>query len=134
MGVPRIGAAVRPPALHGASVSKRSARTTSNGLFKAVLVLVAASGALAATARGADEKEVIGSWKLSYSPGDGEHKATLTVTKGESGLRATIADGDRRFEVEEVKFKGNKLTLSSSPQPTNRERHGALRSDDTEAV
>jgi hypothetical protein len=65
----------------------------------------------AATPRG--ETDVIGTWKLSYNPGDNQHEATLTVTKEGSGLKATFADGDKKFEVKEVKFKDGKLTVST---------------------
>jgi hypothetical protein len=86
-----------------------------NGLVRGVLVLVAASGVLAATARAADEKDVIGTWKLSYSPGGGEDRvATLSVTKEGSGLKGKfVEEPDRKFEVTKIAFKDGKLTFST---------------------
>jgi len=88
---------------------------TGNGLVRGVLVLVAASGVLAATAGAADEKEVIGAWKLSYSPGGGEDRtATLSVTKEGSGLKGKfVEEPDRKFDVTKIAFKDGKLTFST---------------------
>src|SRR3954453_10607621 len=102
----------RPQCLRGSTPGEGLSMTRS-GLVRGLLALVAASGVLAATAVAADEKDAVGTWKLTYSPGDGEHKATLTVTKGESGLKATFAEGDRKFEVEGVTFKDGELTVST---------------------
>jgi hypothetical protein len=86
---------------------------TGNGFVRGVLVLVAASGVFAATAGAADEKEVVGTWKLSYNPGDGPHESTLTVTKEGAGLKGTFVDGDKKHEVKGVKYQGGKLTVST---------------------
>jgi acetyl esterase/lipase len=68
----------------------------------------------AASARpAAAGEEAVGTWELSYSPGDGDHKATLTVTKEGSGLKATFADGDRKIDVTRVEFKDGKLTVAT---------------------
>jgi hypothetical protein len=69
--------------------------------------------ALLQPAQATAKEDAVGIWKLTYSPGDGEHKATLTVTKEGSGLKATLPDGDRKFEVEEVTFKDGKVTFST---------------------
>src|SRR3954447_17463724 len=94
---------------------------TGYGFVRGMLALVAASGVLAATAGAADEKEAVGTWKLTYSPGDGEHQAALTVTKEGSGLKAAFKDGDRKFEVTKVEFKDKTLTFV-----TRIEREGEL--------
>jgi acetyl esterase/lipase len=60
-----------------------------------------------------DEMEAVGTWSLTYSPGDGEHKATLTVTKEASGLKAAFKDGDRKFDVTKVEFKDETLTFAT---------------------
>src|SRR5258708_7033919 len=85
------------------------------GLVRGVLGLVAASGVLAATARAADEKDVIGTWKLSYSPGSGEQRtATLSVTKEGSGLKGKfVEEPDRKFDVTKIEFKDGILTFST---------------------
>src|SRR5262249_54073838 len=61
----------------------------------------------------ADEKDVVGSWKLSYNPGDGPHEPTLTVTKEGSGLKGKLVDGDRKFEVTKIGFRDGQLTFSA---------------------
>jgi hypothetical protein len=78
-----------------------------------MLVLVAASGVFAATARAADEKDAIGTWKLTYNPGNGEHEATLTVTREGVGLRGKFEDGDRKFTVTKIAFKAGTLTFTT---------------------
>ena len=94
---------------------------TCSGFVRGVLVLAAASSVFAAAAGAAvaDDQDVIGTWKLSYNSGDGDHKATLTVTKGESGVTGTFVDGQRKFDVTDIKFKDGKLTLA-----TRTERNG----------
>jgi hypothetical protein len=86
-----------------------------NGLVRGVLVLVAASGVLAATARAADETEVIGTWKLSYDTGGGgERTATLSVTKQGSGLEGKfVEDPDRKSDVTKIAFEDGILTFST---------------------
>ncbi len=86
---------------------------TSSGLVRAMLVLVAASGVFAAAAGATNEKHAVGTWKLTYSPGDGEHQATLTVTKKASGLRGKFEDGDRKFSVTKIEFKAGTLTFAT---------------------
>jgi acetyl esterase/lipase len=67
----------------------------------------------------AEEQGAAGTWKLTYNPGDGEHDATLTVTRNKSGLRGKFADGDRTFEVTRIEFKDGKLVFA-----TRTEREG----------
>jgi hypothetical protein len=86
---------------------------TGGKLVRGMLVLVAASGVFAATAGAADEKDAVGTRKLTYSPGDGEHKATLTVTKDGSGLRGKFEDGDRKFGATKIEFKAGILTFAT---------------------
>ncbi|HWE35461.1 MAG TPA: hypothetical protein VG406_02735 [Isosphaeraceae bacterium] len=85
---------------------------TGNGLVRGVLVLVAASGVLAATARAADEKDVVGTWKLKYEPGDGQtHEPVLTITKDGADLKGEFAEGDQKGTVKEVRFKDGELRV-----------------------
>jgi acetyl esterase/lipase len=92
---------------------------TVTGLVRSVLVLVVASGAVVAIARAADEKGVVGTWRLSYNPGDGQHESALTVTREESGLKGKFDDGDRKVDVTKIELKDGKLTFS-----TRSEREG----------
>jgi hypothetical protein len=64
-------------------------------------------------AKAEDAKGAVGTWTLTYSPGDGEHKATLTVTKEGAGLKGAFKDGDRKFEVTKVESKDGTLTFST---------------------
>jgi hypothetical protein len=61
----------------------------------------------------AGEEGAVGTWRLTYNPGDGRHEATLTVTKEESGLRGQFADGGGKFDVTRIEFKGGRLVFST---------------------
>jgi hypothetical protein len=87
---------------------------TGKGLARGVLALVAASGVLAATAtaRAADEKDVVGTWKLKYEPGDGQtHEPVVTISKDGADLKAEFVEGDTKGTVKEVRLKDGKLTV-----------------------
>ncbi len=85
---------------------------TGNGLVRGVLVLIAASGVFAATAGAADEKDVVGRWKLKYEPGDGQtHEPVLTVTKNGTDLKAEFVEGDQRQTVKDVRYKDGELSV-----------------------
>jgi hypothetical protein len=84
---------------------------TGIGLVRTVLVLVAASGVLAATARAADENDALGKWKLTYEPGDGRHESVLTVTKDGQALKGEWVDDDDKGTVKDLKFKDGKLSF-----------------------
>ena len=88
------------------------------GLVRGMLVLVAASGVLAASAGAADDKDAVGTWKLTFDPGNGERKPTLTVTKEGSGLKGKYEDKDSEgdFEVTDVKFKDGTLTFTTKTE------------------
>ncbi len=60
-----------------------------------------------------NRKEVVGSWKLSFNPGDNEREATLTIARDGAGLKAAYKDGDRKFGVTKVEFKDGKLVFST---------------------
>jgi hypothetical protein len=92
---------------------------TGSGLVRGMLILVAASGMFAATAATADEKDAVGTWKLTYNPGNGDHEATLTVTQEKSGLKGKLVDGDRKLDVTKIEYKDGKLTFT-----TRTEREG----------
>jgi hypothetical protein len=88
---------------------------TCNRLVKGVFVLVTVAGVFASTTRAAADKDkaVVGTWKLEFNPGDGDHKATLTVTMEKSGLKAKFVDGDKKIDVTKITFKDGKLTFST---------------------
>src|SRR5262249_60666955 len=58
-------------------------------------------------------KDIIGIWKLTYNPGDGDHEATLTVTREKPGLKGKLVDGDRKFDVTKIEYKDGKLTFTT---------------------
>lgn len=82
-----------------------------NSNFKvSLLVLVAVAGVCAMTARAAEDKDVIGTWKLKYDPGDGQtHEPVLKIMKDKSGLKGEFADGDQKMKVKEIQFKDGEL-------------------------
>lgn len=83
-----------------------------NRLVCGMLVLLATVSVLAATARASDEKDAVGSWKLTYEPGDGQtHEPILTVTKDGSALKAEFIEGDQRGVVKEVRCKDGELRV-----------------------
>ena len=76
------------------------------------LALVAVAGLFAGTARAADEKDVVGTWKLKYEPGDGQtHEPVLKITKDKAGLKGEFVDGDRKMKVKEIQFKDGELHI-----------------------
>ncbi|HJT77380.1 MAG TPA: alpha/beta hydrolase domain-containing protein, partial [Gemmataceae bacterium] len=104
-------AVVRPARGSESSFPERSDRMIGSEFVRGMLVLVAALGALVATAVAADEKDAVGAWKLKYDPGNGDHEATLTVTQEKSGLKGKFVDGDRKFDVPKIEYKDGKLTF-----------------------
>ena len=85
---------------------------TGKGLARGVLVLVAAWGVLAATAGAADEKEVVGTWKLAFEPGDGRHEPVLTIDKEGPELRGRWVDGDnKKATIKDLRFTDGKLSF-----------------------
>jgi hypothetical protein len=94
-------------------VIERSVRMIRGWLVRGMLVLLATTNLLAATSAASDEKDVVGTWKLTYSPGDGEHRATLTITREGQGLKGAFKDGDGKFEVTKVEFKDGTLTFAT---------------------
>jgi hypothetical protein len=91
---------------------------TGKRLVRGVLALVTASGVLAATAtatagaKAADEKDVVGTWKFKYEPGDGQtHEPVLTITKDGADLKGEFKEGDTKGTVKEVRLQDGKLTV-----------------------
>ena len=85
---------------------------TGIGLAKSVLVLVVAFGSIVATAGAADEKDVVGVWKLKYEPGDGQtREPVLTITKDGADLKGEFVEGDQKGIVKEVRFKDGELRV-----------------------
>jgi hypothetical protein len=79
--------------------------------FKVSLIaLLAVAGLFAWTARAADEKDIVGTWKLKYDPGDGQtHEPVLKITKDKSGLKGEFVDGDQKMKVKEIQLKDGEL-------------------------
>ena len=86
---------------------------TGSRLVRGMLVLVAASGVFVATTAAADEKDAVGTWKLKYDPGNGDHEATLTLTQAKSELKGKFVDGDGKFDVTKIEYKDGKLTFTT---------------------
>ena len=88
---------------------------TGSRFVRGVLVLVVVWGVFAAPAVAADEKakDVVGTWKLTYNPGNGDHEATLTVTRDKSGLKGKFVDGERKFDITKIEYKDGKLTFTT---------------------
>jgi hypothetical protein len=90
---------------------------TGNGLVRGVLALVVASGVFAATAGAAGEEDVVGTWKLSYEPGDGQtHEPVLTITKDGAVLKAEFAESDEKRVVKEVRYKDGEVSVKVESQ------------------
>jgi hypothetical protein len=82
----------------------------SSNFIVAVLALVAALGLFAVTAGAAEEKDVVGTWKLKYDPGNGQtHEPVLKITQDKAGLKGEFADGDQKMKVKEIQFKDGEL-------------------------
>jgi hypothetical protein len=98
-----------------------------------MLVLMAASGVLTASTRAADEKDAIGTWNLTFNPGDSDHTATLTITKEASGLKGAFRDGDRKFEVTKVEFRDGTLAFDTRTErdgePATAKFEGKVKAD-----
>lgn len=84
----------------------------SSNFKVSVLALVAVAGVFAATAMAAEEKDVVGTWKLKYDPGDGQtHEPVLKITQDKAGLKAELAEGDNKMKVKEIRHKDGELHL-----------------------
>jgi hypothetical protein len=76
------------------------------------LALVAVAGLFAGTARAADEKDVVGTWKLKYEPGDGQtHEPVLKITKDKARFKGEFAEGDQKMKVKEIQLKDGELHI-----------------------
>ena len=82
-------------------------------VVKGMIVVAAVSGVFVATARAADGNEVVGTWKLTYSPGDGDHEATLTVSKEGAGLKGSFRDGERKFAITRIEYRNGTLSFNA---------------------
>lgn len=83
-----------------------------NRYVRAMFVVLAIAGMVAATAMASDEKDAVGSWKLTFEPGDGRtHEPILTVTKDGSALKAEFIEGDQKGVVKEVSYKDGELRV-----------------------
>jgi hypothetical protein len=75
-----------------------------------MLALVAVAVVFAGTARAAGEKDVVGTWKLKYDPGDGQtHEPVLKITMDKGGLKGEFAEGDHKLKVKEIQLKDGEL-------------------------
>jgi hypothetical protein len=77
-----------------------------------LLTLVAALCVFTVTARAADDKDILGVWKLKYDPGDGQtHEPVVKITKDRAGLKAEFIDGENKVKVKEISYKDGELRL-----------------------
>jgi len=77
-----------------------------------MLALFVIAVVLTATARAADEKDVVGTWKLKYDPGDGQtHEPILKITQDKAGLKAEFGEGDQKMKVKEIQLKDGELRV-----------------------
>ncbi|WP_165232459.1 hypothetical protein [Aquisphaera insulae] len=77
-----------------------------------VVALVAGLGLAAAAARAAEEKGVVGKWKLEYEPGDGQvRRPLLTIKKAGDDLKGEWLDGQEKGTIKDLKFKDGKLSF-----------------------
>jgi prepilin-type N-terminal cleavage/methylation domain-containing protein len=103
--------AVGPPRRVRRCIHFGRSRQMRDSNFKVcMLALIAVAGVLAGTAKAADEKDVVGTWKLRYEPGDGQtHEPVLKITKDKAGLKGEFVDGDRKMKVKEIQLKDGEL-------------------------
>jgi hypothetical protein len=82
----------------------------SSNFKVSVFALIAVAGVCAGTARAAEEKDVVGTWKLKCEPGDGQtYEPVLKITKDKARLKAEFVDGDQKMEVKEIQLKDGEL-------------------------
>jgi dienelactone hydrolase len=60
--------------------------------------------------------DVLGTWTLSYDPGNGQHQGTLTVIQEDSTLKGEFRDDDNKLEVTRIGFKDGKLSFVTRTQ------------------
>ncbi len=82
-------------------------------VVKRMLILAAVWGVFVVTTRAADLSEVVGTWTLTYSPGDGDHEATLTVSKEGAGLKGSFRDGERKFVITRIGYRNGTLFFNA---------------------
>jgi acetyl esterase/lipase len=56
---------------------------------------------------------VVGTWRLSYDPGNGQHEGALTITQENSGLKGEFSDDERKLEVTKIDFKDGRLSFAT---------------------
>jgi hypothetical protein len=108
-----------------------------NSLTKAIAVLAAVLGLLAFSAGAAEEKGILGIWKLSYEPGDGQtHEPVLTITKGKSGYKGEFVEGEKKLTAKDLRFKDGKLSFTIESEyngePASTEFEGKVTGDSIE--
>ena len=82
----------------------------SSNFIVSMLAVVAALGLFAVTAGAAEEKDVVGTWKLKYDPGNGQtHEPVLKITQDKAGLKAEFSEGDNKMKVKEIQLKDGEL-------------------------
>jgi acetyl esterase/lipase len=59
---------------------------------------------------------VIGTWILSYDPGNGQHEGILTVAQEDSGLKGEFRDDNSKLEVTKIEFKDGMLSFATRSQ------------------
>jgi len=82
----------------------------NNNINVSMLALITVVGLFAGTVRPAEEKDVVGTWKLKYDPGNGEtREPVLKITRDKAGLKAEFTDGDNKLTVKEIRLKEGEL-------------------------
>jgi hypothetical protein len=71
-----------------------------------LVVLAGLSVVSAPGGRAADDKDVVGTWKLKFEPGDATtHEADVTVNRDKAGLKAVYTEGARKVTAKDVSYK-----------------------------
>src|SRR3954470_16123538 len=86
-------------------------------LLATCLVLVGLRAGPVPAGRAADDKDVVGAWKLKFEPGDGTtHEADVVVTQEKAGLKAAYTEGARKVTAKNVQYKDGvfKFTIDTA--------------------
>lgn len=82
-----------------------------------LVVLVVLTAGSVPAGRAADDKDVVGTWKIKFEPGDGvTHEADVAVTSDKAGLKAVYTEGTRKVTAKNVQYKDGafKFTIDTA--------------------
>jgi hypothetical protein len=78
-----------------------------------LVLVVGLSAGSAPAGRAADDKDVVGTWKLKFEPGDGTtHEADVAVARDKAGLTAAYTEGKRKVAAKDVGYKDGVLRFT----------------------